>query len=94
METKRKIRFGKVVGDKMNKTVIVAVDTPKRHPLYKKTIKRVVKYYAHDEKNESKVGDTVKLEETRPTSKLKRWRVVEIVTKGKVAEIKPEEITA
>ena len=93
METKRKIRFGKVVGDKMNKTVIVAVDTPKRHPLYKKTIRRVVKYYAHDEKNESKVGDKVKLEETRPTSKLKRWRVVEVVVKGKVAEIKPEEIT-
>jgi len=93
METKRKIRFGKVVGDKMDKTVIVAVDTPKRHPLYKKTVRRVVKYYAHDEKNESKVGDKVKLEETRPTSKLKRWRVVEIVAKGKVAEIKPEEIT-
>jgi small subunit ribosomal protein S17 len=93
METKRKIRFGKVVGDKMDKTVIVAVDTPKRHPLYKKTIRRVVKYYAHDEKNESKVGDTVKLEETRPLSKLKRWRVVEVVAKGKVAEIKPEEIT-
>jgi small subunit ribosomal protein S17 len=93
METKRKIRFGKVVGDKMDKTVIVAVDTPKRHPLYKKIIRRVVKYYAHDEKNESKVGDKVKLEETRPTSKLKRWRVVEVVVKGKVAEIKPEEIT-
>ncbi len=93
METKRKIRFGKVVGDKMDKTVIVAVDTPKRHPLYKKTIRRVVKYYAHDEKSQSKMGDTVKLEETRPTSKLKRWRVVEVVVKGKVAEIKPEEIT-
>ncbi len=93
METKRKIRFGKVVGDKMDKTVIVAVDTPRRHPLYKKTIRRVVKYYAHDEENQSKTGDKVKLEETRPTSKLKRWRVVEIVTKGEVAEIKPEEIT-
>ncbi len=93
METKRKVRFGKVVGDKMDKTVIVAVDTPRRHPLYKKTIRRVVKYYAHDEENQSKTGDKVKLEETRPTSKLKRWRVVEIVTKGEVAEIKPEEIT-
>jgi small subunit ribosomal protein S17 len=93
METKRKTRYGKVVGDTMDKTVIVAVDTTKRHPLYKKTIRRVVKYYAHDEKNACKVGDTVKLEETRPTSKLKRWRVVEIVVKGKVAEIKPEEIT-
>lgn len=77
----------------MDKTVIVAVDTPRRHPLYKKTIRRIVKYYAHDEENKSKMGDTVKIEETRPLSKLKRWRVVEIVTKGEVAEIKPEEIT-
>jgi len=93
MEKKRKTRLGKVVSDKMDKTVVVAVDTPKRHPLYKKTIKRVVKYYAHDEKNQSKVGDTVRIEETRPTSKLKRWRVAEIVTKGEVADIKPQEIT-
>jgi len=93
METKRKTRIGKVVGDKMSKTVIVAVDTPRRHPLYKKTIRRIVKYYAHDEEKKSKVGDTVKIEETRPLSKLKRWRVVEIITKGEVAEIKPEEIT-
>ena len=93
METKRKVRVGKVVGDKMDKTVIVAVDTPRRHPLYKKTIRRIVKYYAHDEEKQSKVGDTVKIEETRPLSKLKRWRVVEIVNKGEVAEIKPEEIT-
>jgi len=93
MVEKRKTRFGKIVSDKMDKTVVVAVDTPKRHPLYKKTIRRVVKYYAHDEKNQSKVGDTVRIEETRPTSKLKRWRVAEIVTKGEVAEIKPQEIT-
>jgi small subunit ribosomal protein S17 len=93
METKRKIRFGKVISDKMVKTVIVAVDTPRVHPLYKKTIRRVVKYYAHDENKISKLGDTVKLEETRPLSKLKRWRVVEVITKGEIAEIKPEEIT-
>lgn len=93
MEIKRKTRFGKVVSDRMNKTVVVAVDTPKSHPLYKKTIRRVTKYYAHDEKSQSKVGDTVRIEETRPTSKLKRWRVAEIVTKGEVADIKPEEIT-
>ncbi len=93
MEEKRKTRFGRVVSDKQDKTVVVAVDTPKRHPLYKKTIRRVVKYYAHDEKNQSKVGDTVRIEETRPTSKLKRWRVAEIVTKGEVADIKPQEIT-
>jgi small subunit ribosomal protein S17 len=94
MEAKRKTRLGKVVSDKMDKTVVVAVDTPRRHPLYKKTMRRVVKYYAHDEKKESKIGDTVRIEETRPVSRLKRWRVVEIVTKGEVAEIKPEEITS
>jgi small subunit ribosomal protein S17 len=93
MEIKRKTRFGKVISDVMDKTVVVAVDTPRRHPLYKKTIRRVVKYYAHDEESKSKKGDTVKLEETRPLSKLKRWRVVEIITKGEIAEIKPEEIT-
>lgn len=92
-EVKRKTRLGKVVSDVMNKTVVVAVDTPKKHPLYHKTIKRIKKYYAHDEKNECKIGDTVRIEETRPLSKLKRWRVSEIVTKGKVADIKPSEIT-
>ena len=93
MEEKRKTRFGKVIGEKMDKTVVVAVDTPKRHKLYKKTIRRIVKYYAHDEKNQCKIGDTVKIMETRPTSKLKRWRVAEIITKGEVADIKPQEIT-
>jgi small subunit ribosomal protein S17 len=93
MEEKRKTRLGEVIGDKTDKTVIVAVDTPKKHPLYKKTIRRIVKYYAHDEKKQCKVGDTVRIEETRPLSRLKRWRVVEIVIKGEVAEIKPGEIT-
>jgi small subunit ribosomal protein S17 len=94
MEGKRKTRIGEVIGDKMAKTVIVAVDTPKKHPLYKKTIRRTVKYYAQqDGKKPCKVGDTVKIEETRPLSRLKRWRVVEIVVKGEVAEIKPGEIT-
>ena len=93
MAEKRKTRFGKVVSDKMDKTVVVAVDTPKRHPLYKKTIRRVVKYKAHDEKNQCKTGDKVKIVETRPLSKQKRWRVAEIITKGEVAEIEPKEIT-
>jgi small subunit ribosomal protein S17 len=92
MEEKRKSRLGRVIGGKMDKTVIVAVDTPRRHPLYKKTIRRVVKYKAHDEKKECKVGDTVKIVETRPLSREKRWRVAEIVVKGEVAEVKPEEI--
>ncbi len=92
MEEKRKTRFGQVVSNKMNKTVIVAVDTPWRHPLYRKTIRRAVKYKAHDEKNECRMGDTVRIVETRPISKDKRWRVAEIITKGEVAEVKPTEI--
>jgi len=94
MEAIRKTRTGKVIGDKMDKTVIVAVDSPRKHPLYKKMIRRTMKYYAHDEKKQCKIGDTVKIEETRPLSKLKRWRIVEIIVKGEVADIKPEEITS
>ncbi len=93
MEQKRKVKFGKVISDAMDKTVVVAVDTPRRHRLYKKNIRRAVKYKVHDEKNQSKTGDTVRIEETRPLSKEKRWRVAEIVTKGEVADIKPEEIS-
>ena len=93
MEEKRKTRIGKVIGDKMNKTVIVAVNTPWRHPVYNKTVRRIVKYYVHDEKKESKTGDTVRIIETRPLSKLKRWRIAEVVTKVEVAVIKPSEIT-
>ena len=93
MEEKRKERFGKVVSDKMDKTVVVAVETPRHHPIYKKTIRRAVKYKAHDEKNQCHIGDMVRIVETRPLSKDKRWRVAEIVTKGEVAEIKPQEIT-
>jgi len=77
----------------MDKTVVVAVETPRRHPLYKKTLRRVVKYKAHDEKNKCGLGDMVKIIETRPLSKQKRWRVAEIITKGEVAKVKPEEIT-
>ncbi len=94
MEAIRKTRTGKVIGDKMDKTVIVAVDSPRKHPLYKKMIRRTMKYYVHDEKKQCKIGDTVKIEETRPLSKLKRWRIVEIIVKGEVADIKPEEITS
>jgi small subunit ribosomal protein S17 len=93
MESKRKIKHGQVVRDRMEKTVVVAVESPKRHPLYKKTIRRVVKYKAHDEKNECRVGDKVKIVETRPLSREKRWRVAEIITRGEVVEISPEEIT-
>jgi small subunit ribosomal protein S17 len=92
MEGKRKTRFGRVVSDKMDKTVVVAVETPRRHPLYRKTIRRAVKYKAHDEKNKCRIGDMVRIIETRPLSKDKRWRVAEILTKGEVAEVQPKEI--
>ena len=93
MEKKRKIRVGRVVSDKMDKTVVVTVETLRHHPLYKKTIRRVVKYKAHDEKNECKLGDTVTIVETRPLSKEKRWRVTEIITKSEMVEVQPKEIT-
>jgi small subunit ribosomal protein S17 len=82
MERKRKVRFGSVVSDKMAKTVVVAVETRRVHPLYKKTTKFTKKYKAHDEDNTCKIGDKVKIMETRPLSKEKRWRVVEIMPRG------------
>ena len=75
----RKVMIGKVVSDKMDKTVVVAVETSVRHKVYNKIVKRTYKLKAHDEANECKVGDTVKVMETRPLSKGKRWRVVEIM---------------
>ena len=93
MEKKHKIRIGRVVSDKMDKTVVVVVETPKRHPLYKKTIKRAVRYKAHDKNNECGVGDVVRIIETRPLSGDKRWRVAEIITKGEVVEVQPREIS-
>lgn len=82
----RKVKLGTVVSDKMEKTVTVKVETVKQHPLYKKTIKTSKKYKVHDENNEAKVGDVVKIMETRPLSKDKRWRLVEIVEKAKTLE--------
>ncbi len=79
----RKTRIGVVVSDKMNKTAVIAVERLVKHPVYKKYIKRTSKFKAHDEKNECKVGDKVKIMETRPLSKTKRWRVVEILEKVK-----------
>ena len=79
----RKTRTGKVVSDKMDKTIVVAVEDHVKHPLYKKIVKRTYKLKAHDENNECRVGDTVKVMETRPLSKDKRWRLVEIMEKAK-----------
>ena len=79
----RKTRVGKVVSEKMDKTIVVAVEDRVQHPLYKKIVKRTYKLKAHDEENSCGIGDTVRVMETRPLSKDKRWRLVEIVEKAK-----------
>ena len=79
----RKTRVGKVVSNKMDKTIVVAIEDHVKHPLYKKIVKRTYKLKAHDENNERNIGDTVKVMETRPLSKDKRWRLAEIVEKVK-----------
>ena len=79
----RKVRVGRVVSDKMNKTVVVAIEDNVKHPVYGKIIKRTLKVHAHDENNECGVGDKVEIMETRPLSKTKRWRVVEVIKKAK-----------
>ena len=79
----RKTRIGKVVSDKMDKTITVAIENHVKHPLYGKIVKKTYKLKAHDENNECKIGDTVKVMETRPLSKDKRWRLVEIIERAK-----------
>jgi small subunit ribosomal protein S17 len=79
----RKKKVGRVVSDKMDKTIVVAVETKVRHPLYGKTMNRTTKFKAHDENNEAQLNDRVQIMETRPLSKDKRWRLVEIVEKAK-----------
>ncbi len=79
----RKTLIGKVVSDKMDKTIVVAIEDSVKHPLYNKVVKRTVKFKTHDENNEAGIGDRVKIMETRPLSKDKRWRLVEIIEKAK-----------
>jgi len=79
----RKVRIGKVVSDKMDKTVVIAIERLVQHPLYKKSIKKTVRFKAHDENNDSHTGDIVSIMETRPLSKDKRWRVVEVIERVK-----------
>ncbi len=79
----RKTRVGVVVSDKMDKTVVVRVQTTHRHPMYRKTLRHVRKFKAHNEGNQARAGDTVMIEETRPLSKEKRWRVVQVLGKVK-----------
>jgi small subunit ribosomal protein S17 len=88
---KRKVREGLVVSDKMDKTVVVAVETRKVHPLYKKAVRVTKRYKAHDENNACKIGDKVKIVETRPLSKEKSWRVTEIMSKREVVETGPKK---
>ena len=88
---KRKVREGSVVSDKMDKTVVVAVETRKVQPLYKKAIRFTKKYKAHDENNVCKIGDKVKIVETRPLSKEKRWRVTEVMSKGEMVKTRPKQ---
>lgn len=83
----RKVRLGRVVSDKMAKTVVVAVERQFSHPIYKKILRRTRKYKAHNEDNQAKAGDTVRIVETRPLSKEKRWRVAEIVSRGEIIEL-------
>lgn len=94
MATTEKLQTGIVVSNKMDKTVVVRIDRSKRHRLYGKTLRVTRRYKAHDENNECRLGDVVRISETRPLSREKRWRVVEIVQKGDVAEVAPREIGA
>lgn len=85
-ERRQNTKVGVVISDKMEKTRTIAVQRSVRHPFYKKIIRRTSTFHAHDEKNVSRAGDTVKIVETRPLSKLKRWRLVEVLNKAKVTE--------
>lgn len=93
MEKLKKTRIGRVVSNKMDKTVVVSVETSKRHPLYRKIMKKAVKFKAHDEENACAEGDTVRIIETRPLSREKRWRVSEIITRKDTVELKPDEVS-
>jgi small subunit ribosomal protein S17 len=94
MGSTEKLQVGVVISNKMDKTVVVRIDRMKRHRLYGKNVRRAQRYKVHDETNECRLGDIVGISETRPLSREKRWRVVEVITKGDVAEIAPREIGA
>lgn len=92
-EVNRKVRVGTVVSNKMLKTVVVSVEWRQKHRLYQKRVKRISKFNAHDEGGTCSVGDQVRITETRPLSKTKRWRITEILQRRDVPELKPTEIT-
>jgi small subunit ribosomal protein S17 len=87
MQTKRRTKVGRVVSDKMDKTVVVSVERLRRHPIYKRVVRLTSSFKAHDEENSARVGDTVRIEESRPISRDKRWRVVEVVARGSHEEL-------
>lgn len=92
VKERRKVRTGEVIGNKMDKTIIVAVRWRQRHPIYRKAVQHISKFYAHDAENTCNLGDLVRIEETRPISRLKHWRVLDIVERREIAEVKPEEL--
>ena len=92
MKTRRQEKVGTVTSNKMQKTVVVTVERQFIHPLYKRVVRRSKKFLAHDEKNECRVGDTVRIQETRPLSRLKHWRVVQVVSKAEQVVPVPETI--
>lgn len=94
MGSQEKIQVGIVVSNKMDKTVVVRIDRSKRHRLYGKTLRVTRRYKAHDENNDCRLGDVVRIAETRPMSREKRWRVVDVLVKGDVAEVAPRDIDA
>jgi small subunit ribosomal protein S17 len=87
-----KVRVGRVVANKMDKTAVVAVRWERRHPLYRKSMRRITKFYAHDPQNECKLGDLVRIQETRPLSRTKHWRVLDIMERREVAEVRPVDL--
>jgi len=93
VQTKRKTKVGRVVSDKMDKTIVVSVERLARHPLYKRVIRLTTKFKAHDEANDARVGDTVLIEESRPLSATKRWRLIEVVARAG-EQTSPSEIVA
>ena len=89
---RRKVRIGRVVSDKMDKTVIVAYGWSSPHPIYKKAMRRETRFMTHDPENQAKLGDVVRIVESRPISKTKRWRLTEILSSREIAELQPEDI--
>ncbi len=90
---RRKVRVGQVVSDKMDKTVVVVYEWSQPHPIYRKAVRRQTRLYAHDAENRCSLGDTVRIIESRPYSKTKRWKVAEILSSIEIADIQPEEIS-